>query len=542
MNYVLFKGSVWGLKHTTSKTECVAPYDFFFYLNTLYVYSVGNPATYYGAVAAMLLTNGQLIYINGKQWVNFQHFKLTYFDAYGLRIGGASDHITVANVSADGMIPAGAMPHGFFVSVSPNATDINFYDVEGHRNYNGFRFDGSGTGIKLKNCRAYANRNKGMEDNTNGTNFSYCHFYANGLGILLSTDYTGGVDGGNNITGYVWPAVTTFQRYPARVTVTIDDPGLVAGEDAYVDSMLPVFDGRGLKLSIGVVAGYATSIVAKVQSWFNDGQDINAHSWSHQYYTNTNAFSVQYTGTGTAATLTISGNHLTTAITGGPGGENLNLDLTNSSYDSISKLVATLNGRGVYTATEDANCQGAVHSIALTDVAAQAIKSAAYVTQLEKDRLIPDELASSKSWLQTNITGLTNVKAYVYPDGMEDSQTQRWAVTAGYEGARGGLTMNTGWKEVYGLGVNIQDVTSLGISGFHNLTQQQISDEVRALVFKASVWGVPFGLFYHNQELTTSEAIANRDVIDETKFKEGLAEIVNGVVACLNASAWAKTQ
>jgi hypothetical protein len=62
MNYVLFKGSVWGLKHTTSKTECVAPYDFFFMSNTLYIFAVGNPATYYGTVAAMLMTNGQLIY------------------------------------------------------------------------------------------------------------------------------------------------------------------------------------------------------------------------------------------------------------------------------------------------------------------------------------------------------------------------------------------------------------------------------------------------------------------------------------------------
>src|SRR5262249_30732625 len=162
--------------------------------------------------------------------------------------------------------------------------------------------------------------------------------------------------------------------------------------------------------------------------------------------------------TGTAATVTISGNHLTTAVTGGPGNENLNLDLTNASYDSISELVATINGRGVYTAVQDANCQGAVHSIALTDVSNQSIKGSAYTTQLQKDRLVPDEMSSSKSWLQTNITGLSNVKTYVYPSGYEDSQTQGWAITAGYEGARGGLAMGAGVKEVYGLGVNLQNV------------------------------------------------------------------------------------
>lgn len=130
-NYILFQGSIWGLKHTTGRTSCVAPYDFYFASNVLYVYSVGNPATYYGSVAAMLMTNGQLIYVNGKSWLEFQHFRLSYFDSYGLRIAGASDHITAANMYADGIIPAGALPLGFYVNASPNPSDINFYNVEG---------------------------------------------------------------------------------------------------------------------------------------------------------------------------------------------------------------------------------------------------------------------------------------------------------------------------------------------------------------------------------------------------------------------------
>jgi hypothetical protein len=58
-NYILFAESIWGLKHTTGKSGCVAPYDFYFASNVLYVYSVGNPVTYYGSVAAMLMTNSQ---------------------------------------------------------------------------------------------------------------------------------------------------------------------------------------------------------------------------------------------------------------------------------------------------------------------------------------------------------------------------------------------------------------------------------------------------------------------------------------------------
>ena len=63
-NYVLFGyvgsngtvGSVWGTKFTTGKSALVAPYQFFFSSNVLYVYSptATNPANYYGSMAAML--------------------------------------------------------------------------------------------------------------------------------------------------------------------------------------------------------------------------------------------------------------------------------------------------------------------------------------------------------------------------------------------------------------------------------------------------------------------------------------------------------
>ena len=35
--YILFRG-IWGLKHTTGKSSCVAPYDFYFSSNVLYVF------------------------------------------------------------------------------------------------------------------------------------------------------------------------------------------------------------------------------------------------------------------------------------------------------------------------------------------------------------------------------------------------------------------------------------------------------------------------------------------------------------------------
>ena len=42
--------------------------------------------------------------------------------------------------------------------------------------------------------------------------------------------------------------------------------------------------------------------------------------------------------------------------------------------------------------------------------------------------------------------------------------------------------------------------------------------------------------------LQMTEAVANREITDEQKFRDGLSEIVDGTVKCLNASIWAKKQ
>jgi hypothetical protein len=39
--------------------------------------------------------------------------------------------------------------------------------------------------------------------------------------------------------------------------------------------------------------------------------------------------------------------------------------------------------------------------------------------------------------------------------------------------------------------------------------------------------------------LQLTEAVANREIMDEAKFKEGLSKVIDGTVECLNASSWA---
>ncbi|MBZ5657998.1 MAG: hypothetical protein LAO56_22270 [Acidobacteriia bacterium] len=42
--------------------------------------------------------------------------------------------------------------------------------------------------------------------------------------------------------------------------------------------------------------------------------------------------------------------------------------------------------------------------------------------------------------------------------------------------------------------------------------------------------------------LQLTEAVVNREIVDEAKFKEGLSKVIDGTVECLNASSWARKQ
>jgi hypothetical protein len=40
--------------------------------------------------------------------------------------------------------------------------------------------------------------------------------------------------------------------------------------------------------------------------------------------------------------------------------------------------------------------------------------------------------------------------------------------------------------------------------------------------------------------LQLSDAVTSRHIVDEEKFKEGLSNVIDGTVLCLNASTWSK--
>ncbi|HXZ78495.1 MAG TPA: hypothetical protein VEG30_01100 [Terriglobales bacterium] len=47
-------------------------------------------------------------------------------------------------------------------------------------------------------------------------------------------------------------------------------------------------------------------------------------------------------------------------------------------------------------------------------------------------------------------------------------------------------------------------------------------------------------LSFISSALSMTEAVANRDIVDDSKFHEGLSKIIDGVVECMNASVWSK--
>jgi len=47
-------------------------------------------------------------------------------------------------------------------------------------------------------------------------------------------------------------------------------------------------------------------------------------------------------------------------------------------------------------------------------------------------------------------------------------------------------------------------------------------------------------LSFVQSAISMTDAVASKQVIDQAKFSDGLGKVIDGVVACLNASVWAK--
>ncbi|HTS37814.1 MAG TPA: hypothetical protein VMH04_19220 [Candidatus Solibacter sp.] len=544
INFCLF-GSIWGQKVSASTSNLTAAWDFYLANGYVYVYSVGSPATYYNAtIAPMALSNVPVINVNGKSWLVMQHFLVNWFDQYGVYVQGASDHLVFANMEADSMIPQGTQPLGFYVNeAAPGPGDIKIYNAEAHMNYDGFRFDGAATAVTMVNDKAYANRDSALVDNTEAVTYSYCHFYASSLAVAGSTDVTwtigtGPTAGAGNVAVDTPANVQVWQRYPANVTLTVDDAGMTSGTDTYYSStVLPIADAAGVPVGAAITVGYplAQTLVSEFQGWINAGRDVTSHSWSHTYYTNTDALDIQYSGTNATAKLSISHSSSTCSSLGvaaptclviSAGADSVAYNVAQGqTQGTILGLQQALTATGKFTATENPTCQGpygtgcsaytkgALLAQDLADISLVDVKTAVYAIQLDVTRLTTDEITLSRQWMTTNLTGLPATPVYVYPGGYETTTMQ--GITAGvpYGGARGALKEDLGVKDTYASGFDIQNVTSFGVNpSWMGLTPQALQQKVQALVWKEQVWGVPWGIFWHWNSSTGTGELSSTEI------------------------------
>ncbi len=534
VNFCLF-GSIWGQKVAAVSSNLTAQWDFYLANGYVYVYSVGNPAIYYNEpIVPMALSNVPVINVNGKSWLTFQHFLVNWFDDEGVYVQGTSDHLVFANMEADSMIPQGTQPLGFYVNESaPGPGDIKIYNAEAHLNYDGFRFDGSATAITMVNDKGYANRDGALVDNTGAVTYSYCHFYASSLAVAGSTDVewtsgTGPITGAGNIAADTPAAVQVYQRYPAYVTLTVDDAGMTPGADTYyAGTVLPVADAAGVPVGAAITVGYplANTLVSEFQGWINAGRDVTSHSISHTYYVNPDALDIQYIGSGTAATLNISGNTLSITVTGAAG-DSVSYNLAQGQpQGTMLGLAEALAATGKYTYSFLTPCQGpygtgcsaytaaALLAQDLANVSGQDVKSAVYHLQLNITQLTTDEINLSRQWMTTNLTGLPATKVYVYPGGYETTAMQGIAEGVPYLGARGALKEDLGVFNTYADGFNAQNITSFGVNpSWMGITPASLNQKIQALVWKEAVWGVPWGIFWHLNELTQDDPVGGTEI------------------------------
>lgn len=91
------------------------------------------------------------------------------------------------------------------------------------------------------------------------------------------------------------------------------------------------------------------------------------------------ALTIQYIGAGSAATMTVTDTTLTTAVTGGPGGEALNITLSAAGTDTLGELIAFIDALSAYTCTLGPNAdQDLLTATHLLNVAGQDIRTAPF--------------------------------------------------------------------------------------------------------------------------------------------------------------------
>lgn len=485
----------------TSIGNVVDDYDFCYSGGYLYIYAESDPVTYYDSVQFM--TQYYPVNLSNVNYIRFQQLYLKdYYRGFRLDVCTGVD---IFYCVAEDTLRSDNLQSTIGIILT-NATNCKMYncDIIGHRY--GIH-NTAGSGHLLKNSRVYAALEYNLSDSANAITYSNCHFYAGRWKHVLSDGFNnagiyGGIDGGNNISYAEFPNVKEWRVNEPGFGVRVDDIGLEDGVNDWIDSFLSEYNNRSYMLTLGVVTAgdYTEDVESWLESRVSEGHSICSHSRTHQPYWTLNAVNIQYIGGGYSCELSISGNTLSTTVAGATG-EDLNIDLTNSSYDEISELVSYTNGLDAYSCTKHGDCHPKVHSDTLADVSSQDITSE-YTIILDKDRLVKDELSDSKSWLEANINGLTSCDNYIWPGTYSDEDTRQWCEEAGYETALAGT--GTAYYP-YNAGLEVYKLLGGWASNMHGESESEIKRKVIAACFVSGISAIPIYMYIHKDELSSTE-------------------------------------
>jgi hypothetical protein len=200
-------------------------------------------------------------------------------------------------------------------------------------------------------------------------------------------------------------------------------------------------------IQIAISSSAGSLRTAQITGLASDGTLISETSPEFGDPTKFGKFSVQYVGAGSACTMTITATTLTTAVTGGPGGENLAITFAN--YQSLAEILFFIDGLAAYTATALITNATSFDATNLDALVAQDIRTSAY-TAMANNYDLADWINSNSSLISVTLTkGQTGPRLVL-------------AKTALAGGTRG-LSDNTAWSNAFTAisGVRINQVVTL---------------------------------------------------------------------------------
>jgi hypothetical protein len=209
---------------------------------------------------------------------------------------------------------------------------------------------------------------------------------------------------------------------------------------------------------------------------------------------------------------------------------------TSNGLDTLGGILFTLQQRGVFSVSLDANAKSTARSISLADVTNLDIETTAQNLDLDETQMETEEMGWAQSWMNLNLTGLPANRVYVMPGTYGDTVTENLAAGLGYAGVRGtgSLKPCCGANTTLASGYDVFNILSQGVvPNYQHLSYQQMRDRVSQDVFKNALWGRPIGYFWHVNELRPDEVANFMDALVQAGAAlESNTQMVNLLRSC----------